>query len=69
MKLIGRKTVKTSKTSAPLEVKIPAAPAAAATPPYDVIARRAYELYLARGAEPGHDAEDWLRAERELRAS
>ena len=30
------------------------------------IARRAYDLYLARGCEPGHDVEDWLQAEREL---
>jgi NADPH:quinone reductase-like Zn-dependent oxidoreductase len=27
---------------------------------------RAYELYLARGAEPGCELEDWLQAEREL---
>ena len=31
------------------------------------IARRAYELYLARGGEPGNDLEDWFRAEAELR--
>jgi hypothetical protein len=31
------------------------------------VARRAYDLYLARGCEPGHDVEDWLRAEREIR--
>src|ERR1019366_173592 len=31
------------------------------------IARRAYELYLARGCEHGHDVEDWLQAEHELR--
>ena len=31
------------------------------------IARRAYDLYLTRGREHGHDVEDWLRAERELR--
>lgn len=31
------------------------------------IARRAYEVYLARGGEHGHDLEDWLQAERELR--
>jgi len=31
------------------------------------IARRAYDLYLARGCDPGHDVEDWLQAERELR--
>ena len=29
-------------------------------------ARRAYELYLARGGAHGHDVEDWLQAEREL---
>jgi uncharacterized protein YjbJ (UPF0337 family) len=32
---------------------------------YDV-ARRAYELYLARACEDGHDVDDWLQAEREL---
>jgi uncharacterized protein YjbJ (UPF0337 family) len=32
---------------------------------YD-IARRAYELYLARDCEDGHDVDDWLQAEREL---
>jgi hypothetical protein len=31
------------------------------------IARRAYALYLARGCEHGHDVEDWLKAERDLR--
>lgn len=30
------------------------------------IARRAYDLYLARGCETGHDVEDWLKAEQEL---
>jgi hypothetical protein len=29
---------------------------------------RAYEIYLERGAEPGHELEDWLQAERELTA-
>jgi hypothetical protein len=33
------------------------------------IARRAYDLYLARGCEQGHDVEDWLQAERDLRAA
>jgi hypothetical protein len=31
-----------------------------------VVARRAYELYAARGYEDGHDLEDWLTAEREI---
>jgi DUF2934 family protein len=30
------------------------------------IARRAYELYEARGATPDQDLDDWLQAEREL---
>ncbi len=31
------------------------------------IRQRAYEIFLARGATPGHELEDWLQAERELR--
>ena len=31
------------------------------------IARVAYDLYLARGCEPGHDVDDWLQAERDVR--
>jgi len=31
------------------------------------IAGRAYALYLARGADDGHDLDDWLQAERQLR--
>jgi Protein of unknown function (DUF2934) len=30
------------------------------------IRRRAFEIYLERGSEPGRDLEDWLQAEREL---
>jgi len=32
----------------------------------DKIRRRAFEIYLERGSEPGRDLEDWLQAEREL---
>src|SRR4029077_2637607 len=32
------------------------------------IRTRDYELYLARGAQPGRELEDWLQAERELTA-
>jgi len=31
------------------------------------IARRAYDLYLARGGAHGHDVDDWFQAERQLR--
>jgi len=32
----------------------------------EAIARRAYELYVERGGEPGKDVQDWIRAEKEL---
>ncbi|MDB6033801.1 MAG: hypothetical protein JWM16_4139 [Verrucomicrobiales bacterium] len=32
-----------------------------------LVQRRAYEFYLKRGKEPGHEMEDWLRAEAEVR--
>jgi hypothetical protein len=32
----------------------------------EAIALRAYEMFLERGGEHGHDLDDWLRAEREL---
>lgn len=36
-------------------------------PAYEDIARRAYELFQQRGGEPGHEQEDWLQAEKDLR--
>ncbi len=36
-------------------------------PTHEQIARRAYELFLARGSVDGHAQEDWAQAERELR--
>lgn len=30
------------------------------------IAKRAYQLYLKRGADHGHAIDDWLQAEREI---
>lgn len=33
------------------------------------VARYAYDLYLARGRQPGHDIDDWLQAERDLRGA
>ena len=33
---------------------------------YDLIKRRAYELYEARGQLPGRDLEDWVKAEQEI---
>ena len=42
------------------EVSIPNAARA------EEIRRRAYEIYLERGEQPGCDLDDWLQAEREL---
>jgi len=33
------------------------------------IARRAFEIFCERGSAHGHDVEDWLQAERELRGA
>ena len=33
---------------------------------HEEIRRRAYEIYLERGDEPGSELDDWLMAEREL---
>ncbi len=70
MKMIGRKTVKGTKVSAPKVKTASTAKAAAvstAEPTHDEIAARAYELYLARGSVDGYSEEDWLIAEAELR--
>ena len=32
----------------------------------EMISRRAYEIYQMRGSQPGHDAENWFRAENEI---
>jgi hypothetical protein len=80
MKLIGRKTVKGGKVSAP-KVKsassngrVAVAPGSESSyedsgsePSHEEIAARAYELYLARGSLDGYSEEDWLLAEVELR--
>ncbi|HWB83237.1 MAG TPA: DUF2934 domain-containing protein [Bryobacteraceae bacterium] len=35
----------------------------------ELIRRRAYELHLARGCQPGSELDDWLQAEREICAA
>src|SRR5579862_1378651 len=35
-------------------------------PTEEEVRRRAYEIYVKRGSQPGHDDENWLEAEREL---
>ena len=35
---------------------------------HEAVRTRAYELYVERGMEDGHEVEDWLRAEKEVSA-
>jgi hypothetical protein len=36
--------------------------------PHEKIAMRAYEKWMKRGCKHGHDRQDWIEAEAELRA-
>ena len=56
---------KTRKSSAPV---VKTSPMGESQPSREAIALRAYEIYLERGGEPGHELEDWTRAELELSA-
>lgn len=70
MKMIGRKTVKSGRTSAPMVKAASNRKTAIGSqhePSREEIAARAYELYLARGSLDGYSEEDWLMAEAELR--
>jgi DUF2934 family protein len=44
----------------------PSPPGLTSNPTNDEIAQRAYEIFVSRGGEPGHDLDDWLQAESEL---
>ena len=33
----------------------------------EFVQQRAYDLYMKRGQEPGHELEDWLLAEQQVR--
>jgi hypothetical protein len=58
----SRKTVRPA-ASAPMQARA----SRNAAPSIEAIAARAYELFEARGGVHGHDMEDWLRAEADLR--
>jgi len=60
---------KTNQSAATAADRAPKSRPERATVTNSDIARRAYDLYLARDCEHGHDVEDWVQAERELRRS
>ena len=56
-----------STKSQAISVQVAAEEASAGNSPRDEeIRRRAYEIYLERGEQPGGELEDWLQAEREF---
>ena len=75
MSTTGRKTVKGAKTSAPKTIRATSTKASATDatetsakprPTHEEIAKRSYEIYLARAGAPGDALADWAQAEREL---
>jgi hypothetical protein len=61
---MAKRSIRKSKSVPPVAPAAVAAPVVA--PTHEAIARRAYELYLQRGATHGCDLLDWIAAEREL---
>jgi len=65
----SKATTKTTTKTAKNVLTMPRpASAASATATIADIARRAFELYCERGCQDGYDLQDWIQAERELRA-
>lgn len=54
-----------ARTAAGTAAKRPGA-ALAQMPSHEDVARRAYEIYLARGGRDGSPFDDWVEAERQL---
>jgi hypothetical protein len=63
-----RRRARTVVTIPTAESDVLAGNQSANLPDHD-IALRAFELYCERGCQHGHDLDDWLQAEGELRAS
>ena len=56
-----------SRTTKPGKTQQTAHHPVASEPRREAIEARAYAIYLARGGADGHDQDDWLQAERDLR--
>ena len=65
MTLKGKRNVILDRAATPIQPPSEDASANHA-PSHEEIRRRAYEIYLERDGLPGHELDDWLRAEREL---
>ena len=60
---------KTDRTNITATDRAPRSPAQPAAASISEVAQRAYGLYLARGCEHGHNVDDWLEAERDVRSA
>jgi hypothetical protein len=58
----GSLVSQSARKSSTMPSEIPSQP----IPSQEEIAVRAYEIFLHRGAEHGHDFDDWLQAQQEL---
>lgn len=67
---MARTSAQNSTTHEKETGKAPSTPTTAPArngPSHEQIARRAYEIFLARGSKQGNPEQDWFQAERELR--
>ena len=62
-----QKTTPTKVAAAPAAGPARSASNTAVVPKHEQIAKRAYEIFLARGGAHGRHVDDWTQAERELR--
>lgn len=69
MSVKSTKTIKTKRRSQSARPRAKVPGPVARSRNGDAIARRAYELFEARGGEPGRALDDWLRAERDVMGS
>jgi hypothetical protein len=69
VKATSSKTAEAKLAAEPAAVtaaSVASKPMSKSAPTHEEIAKRSYELYLARGSLDGHAEDDWARAEAEL---
>lgn len=64
---VKRATVKTSAANNRVEAPLPKTTSTNGDFS-EKVAKKAYELYVARGCQNGHDVEDWAKAEKLVKA-
>lgn len=58
----------TNGATGPAKTKRPSSTKKANVPSPEDVAKRAYDIYVSRGGNHGADFDDWLEAERQLKA-